>query len=151
MLELTRSLKRTRGWTLTELLMVLATMAILAALTWPSYTQYVHRGYRAEARSALLEAQHFMERHYTAHGRYSAAGTWGSSAMAPALPQRLQRIPNQSTRYVLSVSQVSADSYTLSATPTGSMATDKCAALTLSHTSVRSTTSLVATAAECWR
>lgn len=141
--------RQNRGWTLIELLMVMAIMAILAGAAWPSYVQHVQRGHRMEAAAALLEAQHFMERYYSAYGRYSQQAS--GAAVAPVLPVRLQSIPGAEARYVLSVTQVSANSYTLSAVPTGSMAGDRCATLTLSHTTVRNTTSSVATAAECWR
>lgn len=141
---------RPQGWTLTELLMVIAIMALLAAIAWPNYTQYVQRGYRLEAVATLLEAQHFMERYYTAFGRYSLLATPGATPVAPALPTRLQTIPAADTRYLVSVTQVSANSYMLSAVPTGSMANDKCGSLTLNHISDRGTTSGLAVA-ECWR
>lgn len=137
------------GWTLIELLMVMAIMAVLAGVAWPSYTQHVQRGHRLEAAATLLEAQHFMERYYSAYGRYTQQAS--GAALPPALPVRLKSIPGAEARYVLSISQVSANSYTLTAVPTGSMAGDRCESLTLSHTSVRGTTSSVATAAECWR
>lgn len=139
------------GWTLIELITVLAIIALLTTVAWPSYTQHVQRGQRLEAVAALLEAQHFMERHYTAHGRYSATAASGSAAVAPALPLRLRNIPASAPRYVLSISQLGANSYTLSAVPTGTMANDRCATLTLTHTLVRGTTGSTVTAAECWR
>ncbi len=146
------------GWTLVELVMVLAIMGVLAALAWPSYTAYVQRGHRAEAAAALMEAQNYMERYYTAYGRYSlassSAGTSGTLT-APGLPARLQSIPSgmsvSAARYSLSVSQVSSNSYTLSAVPTGSMAADKCGSLTLTHSMVKGVTSTSASATECWR
>lgn len=144
-----------RGWTLIELITVLAIMALLTAIAWPSYTQHVQRGHRLEAVAALLEAQHFMERHYTAFGSYSSTVASGASSgtapVAPALPLRLQNIPAAGPRYVLSVAQVTANSYTLSAVPTGTMTNDRCATLTLTHTLVRGTAGGTATAAECWR
>lgn len=143
-------LRKLWGWTLTELLMAMAIMTVLAAIAWPNYTQYVQRGYRLEAVSTLLEAQHFMERYYTVFGRYSLPAASGSTPVAPTLPLRLQTIPAAHTRYVVSVTQVSANSYMLSAAPTGSMANDKCGSLTLSHAAVRGTSSGVAVA-ECWR
>ncbi len=147
----TTRLPLNRGWTLTELLIVLGIMAVLAAMAWPSYTQHVQRGHRLQATVALLEAQHFMERYYSAYGRYGSQ-TSGAVVVAPALPLRLQNIPGaDAVRYVLSITQVSVNGYTLSAVPTGSMVGDKCASLTLSHTSVRGTTSSVATPEECWR
>lgn len=139
-----------RGWTLVELLMAMSIMAVLTAIAWPSYTQYVQRGYRLEAVAALLEAQHFMERYYTAFGRYSLLAASGATASAPALPVRLQNIPAVNTRYVVSVTQVSVNSYVLSAVPMGSMANDKCGSLTLSHAAVRGTTSSLAVG-DCWR
>ncbi len=151
---------RTAGWTLVELMMVLAIMGVLAAIAWPSYTTYVQRGHRAEAAAALMDAQNYMERYYTAYGRYSLTGSTagaGGALTAPSLPARLQNIPSGNgngviaARYSLSVSQVSTNSYTLSAVPTGGMAGDKCGSLTLTHTMVRGVTSTAASVAECWR
>ena len=54
------------GFTLLELMVVLVIVSILAAVAYPSYLQSVKRGYRSEARIALLEAQQFMARFYAA-------------------------------------------------------------------------------------
>ena len=58
------------GWSLIELLIALAIIAILAAIAWPSYVDAVHRGWRTEARSALLAQMQQQERHFTVDGRY---------------------------------------------------------------------------------
>ena len=57
-------LKRRRplGFTLIELMIVLAIVGILSAIAFPSYTKYVAKGKRAEARAALLESAQYMER-----------------------------------------------------------------------------------------
>lgn len=58
------------GWSLVELLIALAIIAILAAIAFPSYVDVVHRGWRAEARAALLAQMQQQERHFTIDGRY---------------------------------------------------------------------------------
>ena len=127
-------------------MVVVAIIGILSAVAYPSYTEYVMRGNRAEATSTLLEAQQFMERYYAANSRYSTAADGN-----PSLPARLASIPtNGAARYTLSVS-ATTNTYTLTAAPTGTMATDKCESLTLTNTGVKGKTASGVTVAECWR
>jgi prepilin-type N-terminal cleavage/methylation domain-containing protein len=52
---------RMRGFTLIELMIVLAVIAILAAIAYPSYTRYVLRAKRADAKQQLLQAAQWNE------------------------------------------------------------------------------------------
>ena len=61
---------RARGFTLIELMIVVAIVAVLASLAYPSYTRYVKRGQRAGAQVALNEAAQFMQRYYSANNAY---------------------------------------------------------------------------------
>ena len=58
-------LQRARGFTLIELMVVVAIIAILAAIAYPSYTNHVVKTRRAAATACVMEAAHFMERYYT--------------------------------------------------------------------------------------
>ena len=138
---------RQAGFSLVELLVVLVIMGVLSALALPGYTRYVQRGNRTEVMAALLEAQHFMERYYSANGQYLSPAN-----AVPMLPQRLQRIPLQGTvRYQLSVREATANSYLLQAVPEGSMADDVCGSLTINQTGLRGVLNSTNSVSECWR
>ncbi len=126
------------GFTLIELMIVVAIVGILLAIALPSYRAYVLRGDRASARAALLEAQQFME-------RYNAVNNGFTSA---ALPSRLTSVPAESPKYGIALSNLAANTFTLTATPNGTDAL--CGPLTLTHTGVKGNGG-TGTMAECWK
>jgi type IV pilus assembly protein PilE len=138
------------GFSLIELLVVLLIVGIVSAIALPSYTQHVQRGHRAEAIGALLEAQHFMERFYSAHGRYD--GSAQEPGKLPELPLRLQGIPANSTlRYQLRLDSATVNAYELQAEPVGSMVNDECGVLTLNQTGLKGLGDSDLSVADCWR
>lgn len=61
-----------RGFTLMELMIAAAVVAILAALAYPAYTEALRKGWRAEARTALMQEMQQQERFRTQRATYSA-------------------------------------------------------------------------------
>lgn len=132
---------RHRGFTLIELMMVVTIVAILGAIALPSYSEYIRRGHRADARTGLLQAQLWLERAATAKGVYPRS-----------LPDALTWQGDASKRYTISLQSGTETAFTLIAMRrSGSgQESDKCGDFTLTHTGVRGVSSASLSAAECW-
>jgi len=135
-----------RGFTLIELLIAMAVLAILTAIAVPSYSDYVSRARRVDARGALTQAAQWMERHRAENrGVYTGA----------TVPAALVTSPGSGpVMYDLSLTTLTAATYVLSAVPrTGSpMAGDVCGTFTLANDGQR-TAAGVATGTvyeRCW-
>lgn len=70
-----RSLSRQRGFTLIEVMVVVAVIGVLSAIAYPSYRDYVLRGQIAEGTAGLMTLQADMERHYQNHRTFATSGS----------------------------------------------------------------------------
>ena len=77
---------RARGYGLLELMITLAVIGVLAALAYPSYADYIKRGHRAQARTALAELSHVLERQRIVNHCYTTGPVGACSAAAPSMP-----------------------------------------------------------------
>lgn len=110
-----------RGFTLVELVIVVAIIAILASIAFPSYRDYTQRSRRAVAKTALLEAIQAKERFHTANNTYV-----GSPC------------PGVAEQYAIACSNLTATTFTVTATPQGAQTGDSCGALSITHTGAKS-------------
>jgi len=134
--------KASSGFTLIELMIVVAVIGILAAIAYPSYTSQIARSKRADARVQLATAQQWVEKFYSENFNYATDTAGNSSASAfNAQPfSSSPRVGDGAAVYTISLTVAStSQTYTLTAAPIsgGAMATDSCGGLSLSNTGRR--------------
>lgn len=117
---------RPTGFTLVEVMIVVAVVALLAGIALPSYQEYVRRAHRAHAQATLVQAAQWMERAATVRGTYP---------LTNQIPADLLRV--EGGRYHV-VAASDGATYTLTAIPTAGQATDPCAAYRITETGRRS-------------
>jgi type IV pilus assembly protein PilE len=105
-----------RGFTLIELMIVVAIVAILASIAYPSYTSHVRRGYRAAAQSYLMDLAQ-RQTQYLVDNRHYAATETDLNATKPT---------DVNNNYDINFAVVLGPppSFTITATPKGVMAVD---------------------------
>lgn len=131
-----------RGFTLIELMVVVAVVAILVAIAVPSYSDAVRKSKRGQAKADLVELAQRAERFRTINGKYD--GFWDNVSTSDRNSPRTGDVAYQ-------VTEVETDTtFTLTATPQGGQANDtRCMTLTLDQAGVK-TESGTGTVADCW-
>ena len=114
------------GFTLIELMITVAIVGILAAIAYPSYSDYVIRSKRSEAKQALIEVAQMLERNYTVANTYVSYpdGTGITLTAANGL-SCVPRNCNETQTYAISFApnSLTANGFTLFATAINGQAT----------------------------
>ncbi|WP_273428536.1 MULTISPECIES: type IV pilin protein [Marinobacter] len=127
--------RKSAGFTLIELMIVVAIIGIIAAIAYPNYTDYVDRTRRSDATGALMGLSAAMERHYAANSSYEGAGAGGADTGAPSIYPDEAPLDGNQKYYDLTIQAADGNSFTLRATPKGVQAGDGI--LELDSTGVR--------------
>lgn len=134
------------GFTLIELMIVLMVVAVLTAVAYPSYSEYVVRTKRAEGKAGLLDAAQSLERNFTNSNTYpsslSAAGVRTHSGDSASKASYTFAIAAGATGTL-------ASSYVLTATPANGQVDPKCGNLSIDQLGRKGVTGSL-TVAECW-
>lgn len=131
------------GFTLLELMTVVAVVVILGKVAVPIYNEYIRSIHRADARNGLLQARQWLEQ-----------AAEGGGTPAATLPAALTWANDTRRRYTIGFLQGSTSdaAYTLIATRHGPQQGDRCGDFTLTHAGTRDALNLApgSTAQECW-
>lgn len=129
--------KSNRGFTLIEIMIVIAIIGIVITVGYPSLTEYMKKGRRAEIAGLLSEQAQILERHYSKTNAYTnATGLSRGNDFYTITPTPTEQ------------------SFTLTAVRRSgsSMATDKCGDFTIDNTGKRGNVNSAAgvTTKDCW-
>ena len=133
--------RREKGFTLIELMIVVAIVGILTAIAYPSYQEYVLRSNRADAQADMLELTQWLERRYTVNGVYP------DPAVVPLPFATSPRSGNARYNLALNV-PAGGQTFVLTAVPAAVQARDRCGTLTMNQQGV--TTPAATPALTCW-
>lgn len=143
-------MKKYRGYTLLELMIVVAVIALLLSLALPSFQEQIRKARRGDAQGALTGLSVAVERYYTIQSpsTYVGALTTGGS---PVFPSEAPLDGNKKY-YDLAVTSQTVSAYSLTAAPKGAQSGDKCGTLTLTSSGQRGITGGAAgvTWQDCW-
>ena len=113
------------GFTLIELMIVVAIVGILAAIAYPSYTKYIQSTRRGDAQAALLDFAQTLERYHTTKGTYKGAGSdSGGNTGAPTIFPTEAPLDGNTKYYDLTIQSASDGAFTIRATPKGAQSGD---------------------------
>ena len=157
------SMSTIKGFTLVEIMIVVAILGIISAIAVPSYMEYVKKGKRADAKVELLRIAQLQESYFVEQLSYAKdlSSTRANGGLGLGTT-----VKSEQEQYLISISSQdsgngtctglpadSCASYTLTAAPLGGQASDKCGKFTLTNTGVKDVVDEYTSydAKKCWK
>lgn len=143
----TSSSRRSAAFTLIELLVAVAVIGLLAALAYPSYTRYIAKSRRADAKTALLDLAARQERYFSVNNAYATTPAqlgYGSTAFP------IDVLSGSQASYRLTASASPATTYAASAVPFGNQSRDGCGTYTINQLGVQGNSGNATASSDCW-
>lgn len=131
-------MKKNKGFTLIEIMIVVAIIGILAAIAYPSYDEYVKRANRTEGQAFLSDVATRQERYFSQNNKY----------INDVTKLGLSSVNSPTQKYAVSI-VLAAGSYTLTAEQ--KFNDSKCGNLTLTGLGVKGRSGTGKTIEDCWR
>lgn len=138
------SVKTCRGFTLVELMVVVAIVGILAAIAYPSYVQYTVKSKRAAAESFIMSVANKQEQYMLNARQYATT----LASLGIAVPADVSR--NYTITEPISVT-ATPPGYTITAVPIGGQAANdtRCGSISIDQTGTKGISG-TGTVTECW-
>lgn len=137
---MSHSSRRSRGFTLIELMIVIAIIAVIAAIAVPSYAQHVRTSKRAQAKADLVEYAALAERFHSVNNTY-VGFRFPNGATTIASPRE-----GGTAAYTISMN-TAANTFTFTATAGAAQSKDKCKNLSVNQANVKTAGT---TLSQCW-
>lgn len=128
------------GFTLIELMIVVAVIAILSAIAYPSYLEYLVKSRRTAAASCLQQHAQFMERYFTTNLTYAGAPN----------PECDPAVDDFYTVGFSTTGTPAARTFVIEAVPTSRQSDAKCGTLTINAQGTRTRSGSASSADACW-
>jgi len=149
---------KNQGFTLIEMMIVVAILGIVTAIAVPSYTDYVRKGKRADAKVELLKIAQLQESYFVQNLSYAKDLTTGAGGLGLGTT-----VKSEQEAYTISIipeppgcngvaGANACDGFTITATPLGGQVSDKCKKFTITHTGAKGVKDNTAYDAKtCWK
>ncbi|WP_296227885.1 type IV pilin protein [Ralstonia sp. UBA689] len=145
--------RQAAGFTLIELMIVVAIVGILAVIAYPSYQKYVLKSHRADAKTALLDLAAREERYFTLQNTYATSpAALGYGAAAFPIPVQTGSQSYYQLTVVVNNAAATGPQYKATAAPMPIQQPDACGSYTIDQLGVQGNTGMATgtTSAQCW-